>query len=408
MVAGRPRGRKSRAAWPPGFLALLLGCGNCSTQHRNVPVDRGLWKAINNAGSPSAGLGQPAVAVWTQVLVWGGSGPCGAAAACGDGAIYDPGSDRWTPVSADGAPGARYHHTAVFTGTRVLVWGGVGCGGINRSCGGGASYDPAVGQWTRLDQAGAPAPRGLHSAVWTGSQMIVWGGEDFTTRALFSDGARFDPGRGEWEAMSAQRAPSARRFHVSVWTGSRMFVWGGDRSATRDEGLGDGALYDPQADSWTPVTATGAPAARYGHTAVWTGSEILIWGGLERGETGEIVPRGDGARYDTSRDAWTLLSAAGAPSARAGHSAVWTGRQMIVWGGSATRCADGSSGACADGALYDPATDRWTLLQGPPALARRSNHVAVWTDGAMFLWGGIGGPPAEGAILEGALYSPSR
>jgi len=386
---------------------VLVGCGNCSAQRSNAP-DQGLWKAINNAGSPLAGLGQPAVIVGTEVLVWGGSGPCGATAACGDGALYDPASDRWRAVGTGGAPEARYHHTAVYTGTRVLVWGGVGCGGLNLSCGNGASYDPAGAQWTPLVQTSAPSPRGLHSAVWTGSQMIVWGGEDFGTRALFSDGARFDESRSEWLAMSTTGAPSARRFHAAVWTGSRMFVWGGDRSATADEGLGDGALYDPAGDAWTPVTSTGAPAARYRHTAVWTGSEVVIWGGLERGASGEIVPRGDGARYDPARDSWTLLPAAGAPSARSGHSAVWTGRQMIIWGGAAQRCADGSSGSCADGASYDPATDRWTPLRGPASLALRSSHVAVWMDGSMFLWGGIGGAPAESAILEGALYVPSR
>lgn len=407
MVARRPRGRKSRAAWPSGFLVLLMGCGNCSTKQPNVPADQGFWKAIDNTGSPSAGLGQAAVTVGSQVFVWGGSGPCGAAAACGDGAIYDPASDRWRRVTDEGAPQARYHHTAVFTGSRVLVWGGVGCGGINVPCGDGGAYDPAAGQWMLLEQNGAPAPRGLHSAVWTGSQMIVWGGEDFTTHALLSDGARFEPDRGEWRAMSTNGAPSARRFHSAVWDGAQMIVWGGDSSATQDEGLGDGRLYDPEKDSWTTVISTGAPAPRYAHTAVWTGKEMVIWGGLERGSSGEIVPRGDGARYDPARDAWTPLSVAGAPSARAGHSAVWTGRHMIVWGGSAPRCADGSSGACADGGVYDPAMDRWMPLQGPPA-ARRANHVAVRTDGSMFLWGGIGGPPAESAILEGMLYSPSR
>ena len=32
-------------------------------------------------------------------------------------------------------------------------------------------------------------------------------------------------------------------------------------------------------DTWTPTTLTNAPAARFGHTAVWTGSEMIVWGG---------------------------------------------------------------------------------------------------------------------------------
>src|SRR5207247_9803798 len=32
-------------------------------------------------------------------------------------------------------------------------------------------------------------------------------------------------------------------------------------------------------DTWTPTSLTNAPAARSGHTAVWTGSDRIVWGG---------------------------------------------------------------------------------------------------------------------------------
>ena len=32
-------------------------------------------------------------------------------------------------------------------------------------------------------------------------------------------------------------------------------------------------------DTWTPTTLTNAPTGRAGHTAVWTGSEMIVWGG---------------------------------------------------------------------------------------------------------------------------------
>jgi len=38
-------------------------------------------------------------------------------------------------------------------------------------------------------------------------------------------------------------------------------------------------VYDPVMGSWTPTAVEGAPAGRYSHTAVYTGSEMLIWGG---------------------------------------------------------------------------------------------------------------------------------
>jgi hypothetical protein len=47
--------------------------------------------------------------------------------------------------------------------------------------------------------------------------------------------------------------------------------------------LNDGGRYIPAADSWTAVTAFGAPSRRTGHTAVWTGSEMIVFGGFAAG-----------------------------------------------------------------------------------------------------------------------------
>src|SRR5205814_1462795 len=32
-------------------------------------------------------------------------------------------------------------------------------------------------------------------------------------------------------------------------------------------------------DAWTPTSLTNAPVGRYSHTALWTGSEMIVWGG---------------------------------------------------------------------------------------------------------------------------------
>ena len=46
-----------------------------------------------------------------------------------------------------------------------------------------------------------------------------------------------------------------------------------------DSNTNTGGVYDPGTDSWTPTAVEGAPAERAGHTAIYTGSEMLIWGG---------------------------------------------------------------------------------------------------------------------------------
>ena len=80
-----------------------------------------------------------------------------------------------------------------------------------------------------------------------------------------------------WTATSTTNAPSARSVHTAVWTGSEMIVWGGAVTTTA---FNTGGRYNPSTDSWTATSTTNAPTARDCHTAVWTGSEMIVWGGL--------------------------------------------------------------------------------------------------------------------------------
>jgi hypothetical protein len=77
-------------------------------------------------------------------------------------------------------------------------------------------------------------------------------------------------------------------------------------------------------DSWTATTTTNAPSARNEHTAVWTGTEMIVWGGfIGTGTTNT------GGRYNPSTDSWMATSTTNAPTARADHSAVWTGSEKV-------------------------------------------------------------------------------
>ena len=94
--------------------------------------------------------------------------------------------------------------------------------------------------------------------------------------------------------------------------------------------LNTGGRYNPTTDSWTATSTTNAPDGRDFHTAVWTGSEMIVWGGS--GDTIGVFFN-TGGRYNPSTDSWTATSTANAPAPRYAHTAVWTGTQMIVWGG---------------------------------------------------------------------------
>ncbi len=81
----------------------------------------------------------------------------------------------------------------------------------------------------------APSPRELHTAVWSGRGMIVWGGARYNANPL-NTGGRYDPASDTWSATSSVEAPVARYLHTGVWTGSEMIIWGGIRGSQLDTG----------------------------------------------------------------------------------------------------------------------------------------------------------------------------
>jgi N-acetylneuraminic acid mutarotase len=273
--------------------------------------------------------------------------------------------NTWAATTTVNAPSARSFHTAVWTGSEMIVWGGY-------SSNTGGRYNPSTDSWTATSLINAPTARGFHTAVWTGSEMIVWGGYDGTNN--LNTGGRYNPSTDSWIATTTNNAPSARYYHTAVWTGSEMIVWGGsDVLATNH--FNSGGKYNPGTDSWIATTTANAPTARARHTAVWTGSEMIVWGG----ESPFVLDTG--GKYDPDTNSWIATSTTNAPTARLAHTAVWTGFEMIVWGGS-----DGFG--LGDGARYNPSTDSWTATPLTNAPSGRSNPTAVWTGSEMIVWGG--------------------
>ena len=183
----------------------------------------------------------------------------------------DLAAENWKACSGV-APGGRYNHTVVWTGTDMIVWGGSCYGGSYYYFNDGGRYNPVANSWSAVTTTGAPVGRQYHTAVWTGTEMIVWGGWN---GGYLNDGGRYNPAGNTWTAVTTNGAPSPRNSHTAVWTGTEMIVWGGFGSGN----LNDGGRYSPAANSWTAVTTNGTPAARFMHTAVWTGSEMIVWGG---------------------------------------------------------------------------------------------------------------------------------
>lgn len=281
-------------------------------------------------------------AVWngSKMLVVGGASHRSVVTA------YDPKTDTWETLPNTNAPPGRTEGSAVWTGTEVVWFGGRQfVGGCSPFCWYWESYaySSVTGSWIqKADPArvsGSHFARFGHAAAWVGGAMIAYGGSNPYT--VFSNAEAFDPALNAW--VNLPDAPDARTYAGGAGLGGKAYFWGGQRLVDASEAsdvFGDGLVYDPATRAWARAM-NGAPLApRAGAAMAATNKELVVWGGRAAG-----TYHGDGASYDPATGAWTMLPSAGAPSARRCSAAVWTGQELIVWGG-----VDGTA-AVANGAV---------------------------------------------------------
>lgn len=405
-------------------LLLLLASPFLALTAATVRAD--VWTPTPIPPKAAGGSRTEHTAVWTgkEMIVWGGAWGSNTV---GRGGVYDPVSNTWRPTSTENLPSTYLGgHTAVWAGepvNRMLVYGG-SFPPLGRD---GGMYDPETDRWTKIEIDGdrrakppipvppnVPSFRLNHSAVWTGEEMIVWGGHCLDT-CYRTDGAAFNPLTQQWRPIKTPPFLAGRAYHSAFWTGTKMLVWGG-RSGGRP--YNDGGLYDPKSDEWTPVTMEGVPSLRTNHGAVWTGREMIVWGGQETlvmadGKLkGGLRFRPDGKIYDPVLDRWRPMSTRGLdtnvkkqPAGQEYHTSVWTGEEMITWGGAR------GSGATHLGYRYNLEADVWVPVTNTGSPTNRDYHTAVWTGREMIIWagrGGGGGPLSGGyAGPTGGVYRPT-
>jgi N-acetylneuraminic acid mutarotase len=289
----------------------------------------------------------------------------------GTGARFNLVTSTWTPISTNNAPTPRQNHTAMWTGTEMIIWGGFVQPSVTVLNTGGR-YNPATDTWRETEPVGAPQARTGHTAVWTGDEMIIWGGVSTNrgpsdvTRYL-NTGGRYDPLRDSWTTMSSAGGPSAYTNHAAVWAGKEMIVWGGGVTNTNSQLrlFSSSARYDPAMNTWKAVSTNGMPRADIlrPRNAIWTGDEMIV-------SSSSSLRRG---RYRPDTDTWLPISSIDAPGLT--RAIVWTGKELVVWDGQVV-------------GRYNPSTDTWTRRKLPGSPADVTAATAVWTGDSMVIFGG--------------------
>lgn len=158
---------------------------------------------------------------------------------------------------------------------------------------------------------------------------------------------------------------TGRSSAVGVWTGTQLVIWGG---ASGREGAvlhGDGAAYDPETRTWSSLPSSPL-SARSQAASVWIGRSLFIWGGYVGDDAARAT---DGALYTPADRTWLRLPPA--PVTVHGEAwAFWTGHVVVVlstppWAGNGYDKVSAQS--------YDPLTNSWTRL---PDLRLPAGHIA--------------------------------
>ncbi len=184
-----------------------------------------------------------------------------------------PSNNLWFLIDAPNTLTGRKQHMAVWTGSEMIIWGGIDANSSLLNIGG--IYNSASGTWRTTAITNAPIGRTDHTAIWTGSKMLIWGGSNIHNGGPLNDGGVYDPADNSWTTITPLNVQITTADHTTVWTGTKMIVWVGET------GNNTAWTYNPETNSWSAITTTNAPAPRYNHTVVWTGASMIIWGGFD-------------------------------------------------------------------------------------------------------------------------------
>lgn len=214
--------------------------------------------------------------------------------------------------------------------------------------------DPVVGDPSGVEPLPAPPldGRGDAAVVWTGAELVVWGGDVEAFNMGFpggdrsySDGAAFAPATGTWRRLSSSPLPDNGETPVGVMTGAGVVVVRGHSTA----------LWNAADDTWRELGNAPGPVTDLASNSV------------------AAVSYSANAVLDVETGEWRELPAP--PIRLERPTTAWAERELIVVGGSPS--AFGPAGAIA----YDPEDNEWRQLAPPPSALRAEALSADWDGG---------------------------
>jgi N-acetylneuraminic acid mutarotase len=206
--------------------------------------------------------------------------------------------------------------------------------------------------------------------------------------------ARYDPLTNAWQKLNNLPAGllTAKDRPTFLWTGTELLVWGGN-------GANDGYRFNPTTNSWTTMSTTNAPVPRNFYLSCLTGTELVIWGGSDAG-TG--TPLSTGARYNLASNTWSAMTNTNAPAFLNGANAIIDGTAMYVYGGA--------NGFTYSNKMnkYDLVANTWTQnTPGGTSVPVRTGAGMMSSNGYIYVYGGTYTPQFSITqfLFDGYVYN---
>jgi N-acetylneuraminic acid mutarotase len=323
---------------PGGKLLVVGGCNSDTSECLNALSSVEVYDPNANSWTPVAPM-NTARRSHTATLLPGGKvlvvGGWNGSAALASAEIYDPAADTWTYTTTSMST-VRHTHTATLLNSgKVLIaagYNGVGSSYLDSA----EVYDPVGDSWTTVEPL--KAGRAYHTAtLLPGGKVLIAAGHSGSS--VFNHAEVYDPVENSWTVVAPLN--TARFFHsATLLFNGKVLVAGGCDASGCPNPILSAEIYDPSANTWTPVAPLNAAHGIQTATLMSDGKVLVAGGYIGNYIAGAEV-------YDPVANTWT--PAASLNHIRGHHTmTLLPGGKVIAAGGG-----DDSS-ILASVEVYDP------------------------------------------------------
>lgn len=365
-------------------LAVLLAvfAGGFQAGRASPPPGPERWDTVGELSRPRA-FARAVSLVTGEVLVLGGLDPSDPEVTVYTTELFDPRTGRTTIL--DDAVLGRLNQT-VTTGwaDRVVVaggteWHGAGWAPVDRV----EVFNPYSRDW----YVASPLlePRSDHAAAALRDGRVLVAGGNRGVR-LLSSVEIYDPAADRWTYAAPLPGPRTQATAATLPDGQVLLVGGMDAGGLE---TADALLYDPLADRWTEAAPLAYPRLAHAMVTLATG-DVLVIGGQGPGA-------GVAERYDFRLDRWLHAGVLIEPRLVAQAARLPDGRVLLAGGLSGLVIRRGFA-PLVHAEVWDPADERWHLLEAPPS--PRAYGIVVATEDGAFRVSGSGNNETPYATIE--------